>query len=559
VNERPWVDGRTYAEVLAKTVAESGANDAVVFTKLGVRWTYREFLERVKRVARAFMAIGVQAGDHVGIWSTNWPEWILAQFATGYIGAVLVNVNPAYRVHELDYILRKADIKVLLLTDTFKHSNYTAMLAELVPELLTTPYDEGLRSASYPKLEQVISIKDNPDKPGIWPWNEFVSQHHQVHEKDLIERAAATVHSMPVNIQYTSGTTGNPKGAVLSQRNLLMNAYYVGARQHITNVDRLCIPVPFYHCFGCVMSTLMCVVHGAAMVVPAESFDPELVLDAVEKEKCTALYGVPTMFNAELHCENFDMYDISTLRTGIMAGSPCPIELMRQVTNLMHLKELTIAYGLTESSPVITQSETDEPLEIRVTTVGKAQPGINVRIVNPETLEDVPPGQPGELWCQGHGVMIGYYNDPESTALVIRPDGWLRSGDLAVQTETGHYRITGRIKDMIIRGGENIYPREIEEFLLTHPKIYDVQVVGLPDAHYGEQVSAWIIPKDPSLTEDEVRAFCKGEIAHYKVPYYIGFVNEFPLTVTSKIQKFKLRELGISQFKLEDVARTETA
>ena len=559
MDAKPFVDGLTIGEVLERTVAAHGDHDAVVFPQLNLRWTYTEFLDRVKRMGRALMALGIQPGDHVGIWSTNWPEWLLAQFSTAYIGAVLVNVNPAYRLHEVDYIVRMADIKVLLLTDTFKHSNYEKMMADLIPVLATVPFDEQPKHPRFPELEQVISIKNGPAFQGIWPWSEFISQSHQVHEAQLDERTRQVRFNMPANIQYTSGTTGNPKGATLSHRNLLMNAYHIGGRQHFTEEDRVCIPVPFYHCFGCVLATMTCMVRGAAMVIPAESFDPQASLSAVEQERCTALYGVPTMFNAELNLPKFDEYDLSTLRTGIMAGSPCPIELMKQVTQLMHLTELTIAYGLTEFSPVITQTETTDPLDVRVGTVGATLPGVEVRIVCPETGEDAPEGQPGELWARGHGVMLGYYKDPAATALTITPEGWLRTGDLATRTPAGHYRITGRIKDMIIRGGENIYPREIEEFLLTHPKIYDAQVVGLPDTHYGEQVSAWIIPKDPSLTADEIKEFCKGNIAHYKIPYYIAFVEEFPLTVSNKIQKFKLREQGIEKYGLDTAAKTETA
>ena len=557
--DTPWVDGLTIGEALYRTVRDHGSRDAVVFPRLNLRWSYDEFFDRVKQTARAFMALDIEAGDHIGIWSTNWPEWILAQFASAHIGAVLVNVNPAYRVHEMEFILGAADIKLLLLTDAFKHSNYEDMIASLIPELETAPFGKPLALERFPSLRQVVGIKAAPSKPGIWPWEEFTAQARRIPESDMARRAAACNFQMPANIQYTSGTTGQPKGAVLTHRNLLMNAFHVGGRQRMGSADRLCIPVPFYHCFGCVMGTLMCAVHGAAMIVPAESFEPESVLDAVEKERCTALYGVPTMFNAELNHPDFDQYDLSTLRTGIMAGSPCPIELMKQVTHFMHLSELTIAYGLTESSPVITQSETSEPIEVRVSTVGTVLPGVEVRIVDPKTLNDMPDGEPGELWSRGHGTMLGYYKDPDATAKVVTPDGWLRTGDLAVRTPSGHYRITGRIKDMIIRGGENIYPREIEEFLLTHPKIYDAQIVGVPDVHYGEQVSAWIIPKDPSLTEEEIRAFCKGNIAHYKIPHYIEFVREFPLTVSGKIQKFKLREAGIERFHLQQAAGTETA
>ncbi|MHC4445164.1 MAG: AMP-binding protein [Planctomycetota bacterium] len=549
---KPWIDGLTYAEVLAQTVGLHGGRDAVVFPELGLRWTYADFQQEVRRFARALLAIGVQPGDKVGIWSTNWPEYILSQFGTAIFGAVLVNVNPAYRVHEFSYVLEQADIHTLLLTDTFKTSNYEAMMVGAVEELDRDSYESPLRSQKFPKLRQVISIKNNPSVPGIRPWEEFIQRADQVGEDHLDELSALVRPELPVNIQYTSGTTGNPKGATLSHRNLLMNAFYVGSRMRFSEQDRLCIPVPFYHCFGSVMGTLMCSVYGAAMVVPGESFKTDATLSAVQEESCTALYGVPTMFSAELHSDEFDKCDLSSLRTGIMAGSPCPIELMRQVTSKMHLSEITIAYGLTEASPVITQTETSEPLEIRVSTVGKPLPGLEVRIIDPVSGQELPDGEQGELCVRGHGVMLGYYNMPAETAKAISDDGWLRTGDLVIRTDSGHYRITGRHKDMLIRGGENIYPREIEEFLLTHPQVREVQVVGVPDKRFGEQVMAWIIPKEGvSLAADEIRQFCKGNIAHYKVPHYVEFVDRFPMTVTGKVQKFRLREMAVERYNLD--------
>ncbi len=540
---KPFVDGLTIGEVLEQTVAAHGDHDAVVFPQLNLRWTYAEFLDRVKRMGRALMALGIQSGDHVGIWSTNWPEWLLAQFSTAYIGAVLVNVNPAYRLHELDYILRVADIKVLLLTDTFKHSNYESMMADLVPELAAVVFDEQPRHDRFPLLENVISIKNAPAFQGIWPWNEFISQAHQVHEAQLLERTLQIRFNMPANIQYTSGTTGNPKGATLSHRNLLMNAFYIGQRQHFTENDRVCIPVPFYHCFGCVLATMTCVIRGAAMVIPAESFDPQSALAAVEKERCTALYGVPTMFNAELNLPNFDEYDLSTLRTGIMAGSPCPIEVMKRVVRDMHLSEITIAYGMTETAPVSCQSSTDTPLDKRVSTVGQVQPHLEVKIVDPQSGDTVAPGETGELCTRGYSVMHGYWGDAEKTHEAIDAEGWMHTGDLAVMDSEGYVNIVGRIKDMVIRGGENIYPREVEEFLYRHPMVQDVQVVGVPDPKYGEELCAWIIPKTGTApTEDDIREFCKGQIAHYKIPRYIRFVPAFPMTITGKVQKFKIRE-----------------
>ena len=559
MDKLPWVDGLTFPQMLERTVERHGKRKALAFPGLNQRWNYRQFHGDVRRLALALLAIGVAPGKHVGIWCTNWPQWVLTQFATARIGAVLVNVNPAYRKHELAYILKQADIDTLILTDRFKASDYEGMMRELVPDLERTPFGQVHRCEDFPKLRHVISIKDYPKSQGIWPWPALLDQAKNGSPVDLAAATERIQPHDPVNIQYTSGTTGNPKGATLSHRNLLMNAYYIGDLMHITEEDRLCIPVPLYHCFGCVMGTLMCAVYGAAMVVPAESFDPDATLKAVEKEQCTALYGVPTMFNAELHSASFRPESCASLRTGIMAGSPCPIELMKQVTGKMHLREMAIAYGLTEASPVITGTKTDEPIEIRVSTVGKELPGVEVRIVDPVSCEDVPDGEQGELWARGHGVMLGYYKNEEATKAAITEDGWLRTGDLALRTKTGHYRITGRIKDMIIRGGENIYPREIEEFLLSQPKVRDVQVVGVPDVHFGEQVSAWIIPDDPTVTEKEIRAFCKGQIAHYKIPHYIQFVDEYPLTVTGKVQKFKLRERAIQEWGLTAESDAETA
>lgn len=558
--ERPWVDGLTFGEVLDRTVREHGARDAMVFVDLGERWTYAEFARDVELVARSLLSIGIQPGDHVGIWATNWPQWVLAQFGTALVGSVLVNVNPAYRSKELAYILRQADLRALLLTDKYKSSDYEEMLGQVVPELERIRPGDPISSRSFPMLRHAVSIKGRPALRGVWSWPEFVERADAASPAELARMRRAVRPEMPVNIQYTSGTTGDPKGAMLSHRNLLMNAYYVGRRLNYGPEDRLCIPVPLYHCFGCVMGTLMCTIYGAAMVFPAEQFDPEKTLAAVQKERCTGLYGVPTMFNAEVHHPNFAQYDVTSLRTGIMAGSPCPVELMKQVTTTLHCPEMTIGYGLTEASPIITQTDVTEPIEVRVRTVGRELPGVEVRLVDPVTGRDCAPGEQGELWARSHGVMIGYYNKPEATAAAITSDGWLRSGDLAVRTESGHYKITGRIKDMIIRGGENIYPREIEEFLLTHPAIRDVQIVGVPDEKYGEQISAWVIPKTPGgLTPDEVRAFCKENLAHYKVPAYVEIVDGYPLTVTGKVQKFRLREIAVEKYGLAAAAGTETA
>ncbi len=556
----PWVDGLSFGQVLARTVNEHGSCDAVVFPQLDLRWSYEDFDAKVRQVAKALMGLRFKKGDHVGIWATNWPEWILVQFASALIGAVLVNVNPAYRRHELAYILKQADIRALLITDTHKTSDYEEMIAAVVPELAAAGDRGRVTSTEFPFLDHVVSIKNGPRHEGILSWTSFLERGADVPDERLASLGESVAPEDPVNIQYTSGTTGDPKGAMLSHRNLLLNAYYTGSRQRISEVDRVCIPVPFYHCFGCVMGTLMCTVYGCAMVIPAESFAADATLSAVEKERCTALYGVPTMFSAELNSPDFKNYRLQTLRTGIMAGSPCPIELMKQVTTEMHLTEITIAFGQTEASPVITQSKVTDSLEARVNTVGSTLPGIEVRIVDPDTGKDVQQGEQGELWSRGHGVMLGYYNMPEATAAAIDSDGWLHTGDLATENADGNYRITGRIKDMIIRGGENVYPREIEEFLLTHPKIREVQVVGLPDEKFGEQVSAWIVPTESgALRVDEVLDYCKERIAHYKVPRYVEFLEEFPLTVTGKVQKFKLRDMGIEKFGLEKAAKTETA
>jgi fatty-acyl-CoA synthase len=556
--ETPAVDGLTFAEVLSRTAERFPNRDALVFPWLNHRRSYREFHADVRRLARALMALGVARGEHVAVWATNWPQWVVTQFAAAAVGAVLVNVNPAYRAHELAYVLAQADVTTLLLTDRFKGSDYFELLTGVCPELPASR-PGGLRAASCPRLRHVVNIKADR-RPGVLAWQELLARADAVPEGALDRRQAEVGPHDVVNIQYTSGTTGSPKGAMLTHRNLLLNAYHVGRRLAFTDRDRLCIPVPFYHCFGCSMGTLLCAVYGAAMVVPAESFDAGATLQAVQDERCTAVYGVPTMFIAELHHPRFAAFDLTSLRTGIMAGSPCPIEVMRAVVDRMGAREITIAYGLTEASPVITQTTAADSLEHRVGTVGRPLPGLEVRIAAPGSLAPLPPGEAGELLVRGHGVMKGYYNKPAETAAAVTPDGWLHTGDLAVETADGYFRITGRIKDMIIRGGENVYPREVEEFLYTHPAVADVQVVGLPDERFGEEVCAWIrLKPGAALTEGEVREFCRGRIAHYKVPRYVVFVDEYPTTVTGKVQKFRLRELGVQRFGLQNAARVETA
>jgi fatty-acyl-CoA synthase len=563
----PWLDNLNFAQVLAQTIKRCGDNDALVFPWLSYRRSYAQFQAEVQEAARALLALGVQRGEHVGIWATNWPQWAILQFAAAQVGAVLVNINPAYRAQELEYVLNQADITTLFLTDCFKSSDYFELLGEVCPELSGCAPGE-LQSEACPKLRRVNSIKKEKG-PGTLSWDEFIGRGAGVPERKLELRQEEVKPDDVVSIQYTSGTTGFPKGAMLTHRNLLLNAFYVGQRLGFPPSpgvatpglgERICIPVPFYHCFGCVLGTLVCVVYGAAMVIPAEAFDPLATLQAIQDEHCTALYGVPTMFIAELNHPRFGKFNLQSLRTGIMAGSPCPIEVMRRVVDQMGAKEITIGYGLTEASPIITQTDVADDLEHRVGTVGKPLPGLEVRVVRPGTLEPLPAGEPGELMVRGHCVMKGYYNKPKETAEAVTPDGWLHSGDLAMQTSDGYYRITGRIKDMIIRGGENIYPREIEEFLYTHPKIADVQIVGLPDPQYGEEVCAWIrLKAGMVMGEEEVNSFCQGQIAHYKVPRYVVFVEEYPTTVTGKIQKFKLRQLGIERFGLQAAPQGETA
>jgi fatty-acyl-CoA synthase len=557
VNEAtaPWVDGLTIGQVLARTAAEHAARDALVFPAAGVWMTYAQFERATYEAAKGLLALGVGKGDHVAVWATNVPEWVILQFATARIGAVLVTINPAYRLHELKYVLRQSDCVALCLVDRFKTSDYFGMLAEACPELpRCTP--GGLRSSEFPRLHSVVALR-GATPAGALAWFEVLDRGRGVDRADL-QLAEERVRPLEaINIQYTSGTTGFPKAATLSHRNLLLNAFYVGACQRITPADRICIPVPFYHCFGCVLGTLCAVVHGAAMIVPAEYFQARPTLEAIEHERATAIYGVPTMFIAELQDETFAGRDLSSLRTGIMAGSPCPIEIMRQVTSRMGARELTIAYGLTEASPVITQSRTDDPLELRCETVGRPIPGVEVKIVDPATGRELGDNQPGELCARGHVVMLGYYNDPAATAAAIDADGWLHTGDLAARLPSRYFRITGRIKDLVIRGGENIYPREIEEFLFTHPAIEQAAVVGVPDEKYGEELCAWIkLKPGAGLTAEEVREFCRQHLAHYKVPRYVKLVQEFPQTVTGKIQKFKIREAMIVELGL---CQAETA
>jgi fatty-acyl-CoA synthase len=468
----------------------------------------------------------------VGIWSPNYTEWTLTQYATAKLGVILVNINPAYRTHELAYALNQSGCRMLVAAPAFKTSNYVAMVDEV--------------RAGCPALEQTIYL---------WSadWNALFEPANQASAADLAARQATLDCNDPINIQYTSGTTGFPKGATLTHRNILNNGYMVGMRQGFGPQDRLCIPVPFYHCFGMVMGNLGCTAHGATMVIPGDAFDPKAVLDAVQNERCTSLYGVPTMFIAELGHPDFGSYDLSSLRTGVMAGSPCPVEVMKQCVDLMHMDEVTICYGMTETSPVSTQTEADDSLHHRTSTVGRVHPHVEIKVVDPATGDTVPHGVAGEFCTRGYSVMVGYWNDPERTAEAIDADGFMHTGDLATMDADGYVNIVGRIKDMVIRGGENVYPREIEEFLYTHPAVADVQVIGVPDARYGEELMAWVKLRDgASVTEEEVREFCRGKIAHYKIPRYVRFVDEFPMTVTGKVQKYLMRESAKADLGLDE-------
>ncbi len=533
-------------------------NDALVVVYRNERYTYKEFREICGQVAKGLMKLGVKKGDRVAIWATNYPEWVIVQFATTLIGAILVTVNPSFRTHELEYGLSNSESQTLLLIGRFKTSDYISMFYEVCPKAKQCEPGQ-IKSERLPLLKNVIFLGDEL-YPGMFTWKELLEIGKDISEQELTERGDSLDSDDVINIQYTSGTTGLPKGACLTHHNILNNGFFVGEAMKFTHKDRLCIPVPFYHCFGMVLSNLACVTHGATMVLPNEYYDPLGVLAAIEKEKCTAVHGVPTMFIGELEHPEFDKFDLSTLRTGIMAGSPCPIEVMKKVNTLMHANEITIAYGQTETSPVITQTRPDDSLELRTSTVGQPLPHTKVKIVNPQTGKVVPVGEQGEICCRGYQVMRGYYNNPEATSKVIDNAGWIHTGDLAVMDENGYCKITGRIKDMIIRGGENIYPKEIEEFLYTHPKIKDVQVVGVPSQKYGEEICAWIELKEgTTASQEEIQEFCKNKIAHYKIPKYIKFVTEFPMTITGKIQKFKMREIATKELGLEAKAKIETA
>ena len=524
--------GETIGENLERTVERVPDAEALVSCHQGLRYTYAEFNDAVDRLASGMLAAGLQRSDRVGVWGPNLAEWVLTQYATAKLGVVLVNINPAYRTSELQYALGQSGCRWLLATPEMKGSDFVEMVG-------------GVRS-ELPSLERAVFF-------GTDEWEELANANVSSLPRDLD-------FDEPINIQYTSGTTGFPKGATLTHHNILNNGHFIGELLSYSERDRVCIPVPLYHCFGMVLGNLACTTHGACIVYPAETFEPEATLRACAEERCTSLYGVPTMFIAELGLEGFSEFELRSLRTGIMAGSPCPVEVMRRVNDEMGIKEISIAFGQTEMSPVATQVRPDDTLEHRCETVGRAMPHTEVKIVDPATGQIVPRGEPGEFCARGYLVMRGYWNEPERTAEAIDAGRWMHSGDLATMDEDGYVKIVGRIKDMVIRGGENIYPREIEEFLYTHPAVADVQVIGVPDQRYGEELMAWIVPRaGASMTEDEMREFCQGKIAHYKVPRYVKFVDSFPMTVTGKVQKFKMRETAIQELGLEKAAAVATA
>ncbi|MFE2525719.1 AMP-binding protein [Streptomyces sp. NPDC059382] len=523
--EVPLLDD-TIRENLDRAVRSFPERDALVDMAAGRRWTYAELAADVDALALGLLDQGIVKGDRVGIWAPNRAEWTLVQYATATIGAVLVTVNPAYRAHELEYVLGQSGIRMLVAAERFKASDYAGMIEEVRPRC--------------PDLEFVVLL-DGPR------WTSLLERGRQADPTELVRAQAELNPDDPINIQYTSGTTGFPKGATLSHRNILNNGFFVGETCHYTELDRVCIPVPFYHCFGMVMGALACTSHGAAMIIPAPSFEPGATLAAVEAEACTSLYGVPTMFIAELTHPDFDSHDLSSLRTGIMAGSPCPVEVMKEVIDRMGMAEVSICYGMTETSPVSTQTRVDDSIEHRVSTVGRVGPHLEVKVVDPDSGRTVPRGEQGELCTRGYSVMLGYWAQPDRTAEVVDEAGWMHTGDLAVMDDDGYLAITGRIKDMVIRGGENLYPREIEEFLHAHPDILDVQVIGVPDPKYGEELMAWVRMREGAepLTADAVRAYCDGRLARFKIPRYVHVVEEFPMTVTGKIRKIEMREMAV--------------
>jgi fatty-acyl-CoA synthase len=545
--------GETIGDNLRRTAATYPASEALVDVPTGRRWTYSQLDADTDTLAVGLLARGIDKGDRVGIWAPNCAEWVLLQYATAKIGAILVNINPAYRSHELAYVLKQSSVRLLVSAENFKTSDYHAMIDEVRGGL------DALERVIYLGSTEWMTLLD-AGGPAAGSARAGGARAGGAGREALAARSAALAFDDPINIQYTSGTTGFPKGATLSHHNILNNGYFVGEGCGYTASDRVCVPVPFYHCFGMVMGNLGSTTHGACIVIPAPGFDPAATLAAVQAEKCTSLYGVPTMFIAELALPDFASYDLSSLRTGIMAGSPCPVEVMKRVLTEMNMTEVTICYGMTETSPVSTQTTADDDTDRRVSTVGRVHPHLEVKVIDPETGVVLPRGSHGELCTRGYSVMLGYWNEPERTAEAIDAARWMHTGDLAVMDDAGYLNIVGRIKDMVIRGGENIYPREVEEFLYTHPSIEDVQVVGVPDVKYGEELCAWVKLRPGSeLTAEQVREFCTGKIAHYKIPRYVRVTDSFPMTVTGKVQKFKMRDTSVAELGLETASQTQTA
>ncbi len=563
--EKPLIE-KTVGGLFDEVVSRHGDAEALVSRHQGLRVTYAQLKERVDEFAIALLGFGVQKGDRVGIWSPNNAEWVLTQFATAKVGAILVNVNPAYRVQELEYALNQSGISLLITAKQFKTSDYHWMITELAPEIRKFPKigaGQEIKAARVPALRRIVTLSNGgePSPSSMLPWERFLEiGTMNSSPMELKERERMLECYDAINIQYTSGTTGFPKGATLTHHGILNNGFFVGEEMKFTHHDRLCIPVPFYHCFGMVLGNLACVTHGATMVLPSDAFSSEAVLRTVEEERCTALHGVPTMFVAELNDPNFNQFDLSSLRTGVMAGSPCPVEVMKKVISDMGIREITICYGMTETSPVSFQTRLDDSLELRVSTVGRPLPHVEAKIIEPLTNRTLPRGTAGELCVRGYLVMLKYWSNPEATREVIDQEGWMHTGDLAVLQPNGYVNIVGRTKDMISRGGEKVFPREVEDFLYTHPKISDVQVIGVPSRKYGEEVMAWVkLKPGETATAEELEEFCKTRIAYFKIPAYFKFTETFPMTVTGKIQKFKMREISTKELGLEEAASIRTA
>lgn len=562
--EPPLIE-RTVGQLFDEIVSRYEAHEALVSRHQKQRYNYGELRKAVDALAVSLLSFGVKKGERVGIWSPNNTEWVLAQFATARIGAILVNINPAYRTSELGYALNQSTVSFLITASKFKTSDYHAMLYELAPELRYLPEDPEaeIKASKLPSLRRIVTLRSEIERPhpGMMKWSTL----HEIGKEraspaELKERESDLKCGDPINIQYTSGTTGFPKGATLTHRGILNNGFFSGEEMKLTEKDRLCIPVPFYHCFGMVLGNLACVTHGATMVLPSDSFVAANVLATVQEEKCTALHGVPTMFIAELDLPNFREYDLSTLRTGIMAGSPCPVEIMRRVISVMGVDGITICYGMTETSPVSFQTRITDPIELRVSTVGQAHPHVEAKIIDPLTGKSLPRGESGELCVRGYLVMLQYWNNAQATKEAIDSDGWMHTGDLAVMRTDGYVNIVGRTKDMISRGGEKIFPKEVEDFLYSHPRVSDVQVIGVPSKKYGEEVVAWVkLKPGAEVTVEELKDYCRNKIAYFKIPTHFRFTDEFPMTVTGKIQKFKMREISIKELGLQEAASAKTA